>query len=120
MKKLIKTPIKTIATAGFIMICACLFGSIKVIAAEPTPESIINMTQVIDFAANDGRLQLYFNDGTGYYWEKGIDIVSGDVADDHLQYDENIVDMITVIDFTATEYGLQLYFEDGSGYFIER
>ena len=69
MKKSLKTTIKTLATIGFIMICACMFGSIQVKAAEPSTESIIDMSQVIGFAANDGNLQLYFNDGTGYYWE---------------------------------------------------
>jgi len=110
-----KKTIRTIVTVGFIIICACLFGSIQISAAAPTTESIIDVTQVKDFTANDGSLQLYFNDGTGYYWEK-----DGVLSDDHVQYDDSIVDMDAVIDFTATEYGLQLYFEDGTGYYLER
>ena len=72
MKRIIKTTIRTIATLAFIMICACLFETIKVNAAELAPESIIDMTQITDFVANDSNLQLYFNDGTGYYWERQV------------------------------------------------
>ena len=121
MKRTIKTTIKTIATIGFIMICALLFGNMKVSAAEPTPEldTIIDMTQVIDFVTNDGRLQLYFNDGTGYYWEKENTVIET-TTNTYVQYDDNLVDMDTVIDFDITEYGLQLYLNDGSGYYLER
>lgn len=56
------------------MICAYLFGSIHVNAAEPTPEtkseSIIDMTRITDFVVNDESLQLYFYDGNGYYLER--------------------------------------------------
>ena len=127
MKRTIKTTIKTIVTVGFIMICACLFGNTKVSAAEPTQEleSIVDMTQIIDFVVNDGSLQLYFNDGTGYYWEKEIDSMSevtlnGFVLNGFVQSDDNYIDMDTVIDFDITECGLQLYFNDGSGYYLER
>ena len=72
MKRIIKTTIRTIATLAFIMICACLFETIKVNAAEPAPESIIDMTEITDFGANQCNLQLYFNDGTGYYWERQV------------------------------------------------
>lgn len=117
-----KKMIKAIATVGIIMICACLFGSMKASAAEPSPqyESLIDMTQITDFVANDGCLMLYFNDGTGYYWEKGIDVVAETESDAYIPLDENLVDMNTIVDFSATEYGLQLYFADGSGYFLER
>lgn len=118
MKKIIKT----IATVGFIMICAFLFGGMKVSAAESSPqhESLIDMAQIIDFVANDGCLMLYFNDGTGYYWEKDIDEGMETESDGYIPIDENLVDMDAVVDFTASEYGLQLYFVDGSGYFLER
>ena len=117
-----KKMIKTIVTVGIIMICACLFGSMKVSAAEPSPryESLIDMAQVTDFVANAECLLLYFNDGTGYYWEKDIDAVAETESDAYIPLDENLVDMNTIVDFSATEYGLQLYFEDGSGYFWER
>lgn len=117
-----KKMIKTIATVGFIMICAFLFGGMKVSAAESSPqhESLIDMAQIIDFVANDGCLMLYFNDGTGYYWEKGIDVVAETESDAYMPLDDSIVDMDAVVDFTASEYGLQLYFADGSGYYWER
>ena len=129
MKRAIKTTItvtvKTIATIVFIMICAYLFGSIKANAAELTPElisgSIIDMTQVTDFVVNDGSLQLYFNDGTGYYWESDIDSDSVIISYGYMQcYDDNYVDMDTVIGFNVTEYGLMLYLKDGNGYYWER
>ena len=121
-----KKMIKTIVTVGIIMICAFLFGSMKASAAEPSQqhESLIDMAQVTDFVANDGCLMLYFNDGTGYYWEKdndvSIDAVLETGSDTHIPLDNNFVDMDAVVDFTASEYGLQLYFADGSGYFLER
>lgn len=123
---IITTTIKTITTITFIMICAYLFGSINVSAAESLSEydTIIDMTQVIDFTVNDDNLQLYFNDGTGYYWENGVDtdneIVLQYIQNEYLQYDDDYIDMDTVIDFDATVYCLQLYFNDGSGYYWER
>lgn len=115
MKKIIRT----IVTVGFIMICTFLFGGMKVSAAEPSPryESLIDMTQVTDFVANDNHLQLYFNNGTGYYWEKGIDVAGETGSDTYIPLDDNLVDMDEVVDFTTSEYGLQLYFADGSGYY---
>lgn len=129
MKRAIKTTItitvKTIATIVFIIICAYLFGSIKANAAELTPElisgSITDMTQVTDFVVNDGSLQLYFNDGTGYYWESDIDSDSGIMPYGYMQcYDDNYVNVNTVTRFDATEYGLMLYLNDGNGYYWER
>lgn len=129
MKRTIKTTItvtvKAIATVAFIMICAYLFGSVQVNAAEPTPElisgSIIDMTQVTDFVAHDESLQLYFNDGTGYYWESNFDSDNGIMSDGYVQYyDDNCVDMNTVTSYVATKYGLMLYLNDGNGYYWER
>lgn len=129
MKRTIKTTItvtiRNITTLAFIMICACLFGSIHVNAAEPTPdtksESIIDMTRITDFVVNDESLQLYFNDGTGYYWESNFDPDNGIMSDGYAQYyDDNYVDMDIVIGFDVTEYGLMLYFYDGNGYYLER
>lgn len=34
-------------------------------------EHIIDMRQVTDYQSTDNGLQLYFADGTGYYWERG-------------------------------------------------
>ena len=125
IKRTITITIRTIATVAFIMICAYLFGSIKVNAAEHAPEllsgSIIDMTQITDFVVNDGSLQLYFNDGTGYYWKNDIDSDSEIISDRYMQcYDDNYVDMNAVTSFDVTVYGLQLYLSDGSGYFWER
>lgn len=118
MKKIIKT----IVTVGIMMICAFLFGSIKVSAAEPSPEfeTIVDMTQVTGFTANAGRLQLYFNDGTGYYWEKDDDMVWDAESNTDMPLDDDLVDMDAVVDFVSGEYGLYLYFADGTGYFLER
>lgn len=46
MKEIVKT-IKTVITLGFILICACLVDNKQVKAAEPTPEAVIDMTQMI-------------------------------------------------------------------------
>lgn len=129
MKRTIKATItviiRTITTIAFILICAYLFGSMNVNAAELTPhtksESIIDMTRITDFVVNDESLQLYFNDGTGYYWENDADTSDGIMSDGYAQYyDDNYVDMDTVIGFDVTEYGLMLYFYDGNGYYLER
>ena len=32
--------------------------------------NIVDMRQVIDFTATENGLQLYFDDGSGYYWER--------------------------------------------------
>ena len=121
MKRIIKTTIRTIATLACIMICACLFETIKVNAAESAPESIIDMTQITDFVANESNLQLYFNDGTGYYWESDIDSDNEIISIEYAQYyDDNYIDMDTVTYFDITEYGLMLYLNDGSGYYWER
>lgn len=34
------------------------------------PSNYINMKDVTDFVVTDYGLQLYFKDGTGYYWER--------------------------------------------------
>ena len=60
MKKLIKT-IGTIAAVGILTIGSYLLGTTQ---AEP----ITKIHTVTEFEANDG-LQLYYEDGSGYYWE---------------------------------------------------
>ena len=37
---------------------------------EDFKENFIDMRTVIDYSVNENGLQLYFNDGTGYYWER--------------------------------------------------
>lgn len=128
MKRIIKTTItvtiRTITTLAFILICAYLFGSVNVNADELTAdtksESIIDMTQITDFVVNDESLQLYFNDGTGYYWENDADSGDGIISDGYVSYNDNYIDMDTVIGFDVTEYGLMLYLYDGNGYYWER
>lgn len=129
MKRIIKTTItitiRTITTIAFILICAYLSGSVNVNAAELTAdtksESIIDMTQITDFVVNDECLQLYFNDGTGYYWENDADSGDGIISTEYAQhYNDNYIDMDTVIRLDITEYGLMLYLYDGTGYYWER
>ena len=40
------------------------------IQPNKTNDSFVDMRTVIDFTANDNGLQLYFDDGTGYWWER--------------------------------------------------
>lgn len=37
---------------------------------EDFKENFIDMRTVIDYSVSENGLQLYFNDGTGYYWER--------------------------------------------------
>lgn len=121
MKRIIKTTITTITTLAFIIICAYLFETIRVDAAEPTPESIIDLTLITDFVVNESSLQVYFNDGTGYYWESDIDSDNKIISTEYAQhFDDDYIDMDTVIEFDITEYGLILCLSDGSGYYWER
>ena len=32
--------------------------------------NFVDMRQMTDYTANNGRLQLYMSDGSGYYWER--------------------------------------------------
>ena len=121
IKAIMKT-IKTIITIGFIVLCICLLDSMQVKAAEPVKEieSLIDMNQISDFVVNDKCLQLYFNDGTGYYWENDTDSDNEIISNEYAQYDDSYIDMNTVTSFDVAEYGLMLYLNDGSGYYWER
>ena len=90
MKKSIKA-IGTIATMGVMLLCAYLLGTTQaetiteVQTVTETKEVIpdgyidtnsaefqdnfVNMCTVVGFSATEYGLQLYFEDGTGYYWE---------------------------------------------------
>lgn len=130
MERIIRT-ISTIAAVGIILMCVCLFDSVQAKAAEIEEQTVIDIDTVIDYVANDDSLQIYFNDGTGYYWEKEINVSNQCIADECILYgndmlldsnillDSNFIDMNMVVDFVATEYGLQIYFIDGSGYWWE-
>lgn len=86
MKKSIRT-IGTIITMGIMLVFAYLLGTtqaeiitevqtvteIKEIIPDgyiPLDDSIVNMDAVIDFSVSEYGLQLYFEDGSGYYLER--------------------------------------------------
>ena len=86
MKKSITT-IGTIATMGIMIILSYLLGTTQTEAITevqtvteirevvpdgyiPLDESIVDMNTVVDFSATEYGLQLYFEDGTGYYIER--------------------------------------------------
>ena len=89
MKRTIKT-IGTIATIGSMLVCAYLLGTtnsktvteiqtvekaVEVVPdgyidanSEEFQENYVDMRKVVYWEAVDG-LQLYYEDGSGYYWE---------------------------------------------------
>lgn len=86
MKRTIKT-IGIIATMGIMLVCAYLLGTTQaetvteiqtvtetkeVIPAGyiPLNDDIVDMNTIIDFSATEYGLQLYFEDGSGYFWER--------------------------------------------------
>ena len=124
MKEIAKT-IKTVTTLGFILICVCLFNNTQVKAAEPTPETVIDMDAVVDFVVNDNSLYLFFNDGTGYYWEKGTEEVEENITAEYIDTTlrniyNNYIDMCLVTGFVVNDGNLQIYLNDNTGYYWER
>lgn len=86
MKKSIRT-IGAIAIIGTMLVCAYLLGTTQaetiteiqtvtetkeVIPAGyiPLNDDIVNMDTVVDFSATEYGLQLYFEDGSGYFGER--------------------------------------------------
>ena len=86
MTKIIKT-IGIIITMGIMMILSYLLGTTQAETITeiqtvteirevipngyiPLNECIVNMDTVVDFSATEYGLQLYFEDGTGYYLER--------------------------------------------------
>lgn len=86
MKKTFKA-IGIIATMGIMLICAYQIGTtqaetiteIQTVTETrevipdgyiPLDDSIVDMDAVIDFSATEYGLQLYFEDGSGYFWER--------------------------------------------------
>ena len=89
MKRIIKT-IGTITTVGIMLVCAYLSGTtqaktvteikevertVEVVPdgyldtnSEEFQENYVDMRKVVYWEAVDG-LQLYYEDGSGYYWE---------------------------------------------------
>lgn len=86
MKKTFKA-IGIIATMGVMLVSAYLLGTTQAETITevqtvtetrevipdgyiPLDDSIVNMDTVIDFLATEYGLQLYFEDGSGYFWER--------------------------------------------------
>ena len=86
MKKTFKA-IGIIATMGIMLVCAYLLGTTQaetIIEVQtvtetkevipdgyiPLNDDIVDMNTVIDFSATEYGLQLYFEDGSGYFWER--------------------------------------------------
>lgn len=86
MKKSLKT-IGAIATITTTLVCAYLLGTTQaetvtemqtvteireVVPAGyiPLDDSIVDMNTIVDFSATEYGLQLYFEDGSGYFWER--------------------------------------------------
>lgn len=90
MKKTFKA-IGIIATMGIMLVLAYLLGTTQAetitevqtvtevreivpndyidINSAEFQDNFVDMRTVIDFSATEYGLQLYFEDGTGYYWE---------------------------------------------------
>lgn len=86
MKKIFKTII-TIATMGTMLVCAYLLGTTQAETITevqtvtetrevipngyiPLHDDIVDMNTIVDFSATEYGLQLYFEDGSGYFWER--------------------------------------------------
>ena len=86
MKRTIKT-IGIIATMGVMLVCAYLLGTtqaetiteiqtvtetMEVIpdGCIPLDDNIVDMNTIVGFSATEYGLQLYFEDGSGYFWER--------------------------------------------------
>lgn len=86
MKRTIKSFV-TITTMGIMLICAYLLGTTQAEAITeiqtvtetrevipdgyiPLNDDIVDMNTIVDFSATEYGLQLYFEDGSGYFWER--------------------------------------------------
>lgn len=124
MKEIVKI-IKTVTVILFILICTCLVNGTQVKAAEPTPETVIDMTQIIDFVADDNSLYLFFDGGTGYYLgntvEKEEKAITAEYIDPILSESyNNYIDMCQITDFIVNNGNLLIYLNDGTNYYWER
>ena len=86
MKRTFRT-IGIIATMGVMLVSAYLLGTtqaetiteVQTITETrevipdgyiPLDDNIVNMNTIVDFTATEYGLQLYFEDGSGYFWER--------------------------------------------------
>lgn len=86
MEKTFKA-IGIITVMGIMLVCAYLLGTkqaetiteVQTVTEirEVVPDGyiqldddIVDMNTIVDFSATEYGLQLYFEDGTGYYWER--------------------------------------------------
>lgn len=78
MKRTVKR-ISVIAIMGIMLTSAYLIGTTKAtvipdtyidITSEDFKNNYLDMRDVIDYKAYGNGLQLYCNDGNGYYWER--------------------------------------------------
>ena len=82
-----KISFRIIVTMGVMLVCAYLLGTtqaetitevqmvteIREVIPDgyiPLNDSIVDMDAVVDFSATEYGLQLYFEDGSGYFWER--------------------------------------------------
>lgn len=59
----------------YIIITAVISMSAFFVGKNMPSENYLNMETVTDYSASENRLMLYTSDGTGYYWEKGEQIL---------------------------------------------
>ena len=86
MKRFIKS-FGIITTVIIMFVCAYLLGTTQAETVTeiqtvtetrevipdgyiPLDDSIVDMDSVVDFSATKYGLQLYFEDGSGYFWER--------------------------------------------------
>lgn len=73
MKRTLKT-IGVITIMGTMLIGAYLLGTTKARDMDSTSEEFknnyVDMRNVVEFKTDGNGLQLYYNDGSGYYWER--------------------------------------------------
>ena len=86
MKRTFRT-IGIIATMGIMLVSAYLLGTtqaetiteIQTVTETrevvpdgyiPLNDDIVDMNTIVDFTATEYGLQLYFEDGSGYFWER--------------------------------------------------
>lgn len=86
MKKTFKA-IGIVATMGIMLVSAYMLGTTQAetiteiqtvtetreVVADgyiPFNDDIVDMNTIVDFTATEYGLQLYFKDGSGYFWER--------------------------------------------------